>query len=333
MQALAQTVRAHNNKRHRRDALLPQYQINKQRADNPLIGLAADCLRIYEARIGKGLQPKGTELPTALAAMQTLTRIRKCQHDLTEVKHHLSHGGPNMSLEEMLKRVERLMKSGNNLDQAEALIDTLTKQIKHKVTVESSDGDGEDDWSEPADAKANGNNASLEDGEDGEDDEEDDSMGKASVNEFVRTHDSNNRPGKLKTSDHDTYRTKVQAMVDNISATENCSKPEALRRLRERHPDIVAGNPINKSAPMDFETAVEVEMRKGCSELVAQQRVMQMYGNLLPRTNITKGEVASAVLEDAADTIWKNDASLSRCESLRAARLANPSTFRRMQRV
>jgi hypothetical protein len=268
--------------------------------------------------------------------MQTLTTIRKMQHDLAEVER-FTKGAPMPSFEQMLKRAQMLLKSGD-LGGAEAITDRLMAAIKAKPSAADDDEYDESDGSNPS-----------MDAQDDEDDEEDDqdSVGKRltkdSVNAFVRTHDDNNRPGTLSSSKHPSSsnsRHKFLALVADIKNSHGVPASQAMALARQYHPGVfddyqkhAPTTNISKSAPMDFETAVEVEMRKGVTREVAGQRVMQMYGNLLPRTNIQKAEVAGAALEDIADQAWQSDAGLSRTEALRKARLENPTLFRRMQRT
>jgi hypothetical protein len=291
---------------------------------NPLVKLAHDSLLLYAGRVEKGLPLKGNELATAVTALGALRDIRKRAFDLTEAERQLEFSksaDTDTNEKEKSMNVSRL----NDLAKLEEELDELAKRLKHTVTVTSSDGDYEDESSPSLDAQNS-------DTDNSDDEEDDDDLEKASINEYVRTNDSANRPGKLKSSDHDSFRTKTQAMVDNISATEGCSKTEALRRLRDRYPNIVAGNPVTKSAPaVTFEDHVAAEMRKGCSEQVAAQRVMNAFGNTLPRTDIKKAEIAAAALEDIADDIWANS-DLDRCSALRKARLENKKLYKRAVR-
>jgi hypothetical protein len=276
---------------------------------NPLIQLAHDSLLLYSARMQKGLPPKGNELPTAVRALGALCEIRKRADTDTNI-------------------TEKSMIDLSKLDKLEKEVDEMLAKLKHKS---DEDGDGYEDVSNPA-ADASANSDSGDDDDTEENDDELDKVLKASVNAYVRTNDETNRPGKLKTSDHDNFKGKVEAMTANIAATENCSKTEALRRLRDRYPDVVAGNPVTKGAPAaTFEDHVAAEMKKGVTREVAGQRVMQMFGNTLPH-RITKADAAAFELEGLADDTWRSDGSLTRTEALRKTRLENPSLFRKMQR-
>jgi hypothetical protein len=241
-------------------------------------------------------------------------------------------GAPNMSFEEMLKRAQMLMKAGD-LTAAEALTEKLMTAIKAKPSAADDDEYDESDGSNPS--------MDAQDEEDDDDDEVDKRLSKDSVNAFLRTHDDANRPGQRPSSKHPSSsnsRHKFLGLVQDIKNSHGVPKTEAMAIARQYHPGTFADYQkvdatINKSAPATFEDHVAAEVRKGCSELVAQQRVVNAYGNTLPRTSIAKAEVAGAALEEIADQAWQSDAGLSRTEALRKARLENPTLFRRMQRT
>jgi hypothetical protein len=152
--------------------------------------------------------------------------------------------------------------------------------------------------------------------------------------EALQSNSETDRPGDLQTSDHGTWQAHAQRMVDHIAATENCSREEATRRLRQRYPEVASSHvPVAKSAPpMTFEDYVDLEvMRKGVTREIAGQRVAQAHGFTLPH-RISKADVASADFADAAEAVWQDDTSLSRTEALRKARLENPRLYKRMQR-
>src|SRR6516225_78242 len=100
---------------------------------------------------------------------------------------------------------------------------------------------------------------------------------------------------------------------------------------RTNFPDVFASyqehtKPVNKSAPPTYEDLVAAEMKKGCNFQTAAQRVAQLHGFRAfdNQTSFAKADVASAALENVADSLHQSDASLSRCEALRAARKARP---------
>jgi hypothetical protein len=240
----------------------------------------------------------------------------------------------------------------NSLDDLTRRLSNLTaeidKQLRHRVTIESHDGEDDGDGYDDGDYE-DVSNPSLEADDDSDEpdgdssynelpDDDEDHVGKRSINEYLREHDTSNRPGALKTSDHATYRTKTQAMVDNIASTENCSKTEAMRRLRERHPDVVNGNPVSKRAsePVTAEQLIAEQVARGFSPAMAKVRVAQMYGfRAFDHRDMSKRELASSLTEndllEKAQQHWEHG-ELSRCESLRKARLERPGLYRRMQR-
>jgi hypothetical protein len=124
-----------------------------------------------------------------------------------------------------------------------------------------------------------------------------------------------NRPGNLQQSDLSDWQDHAQRAIDGIAASEGCSREEATRRLRQSNPEVADGNPpMDKRAPMTFEDAVEIEMRKGVNAEVAGQRVAQAHGFTLPH-RITKGDNISFEFAKRAEDIWQADSSLSRTES------------------
>jgi hypothetical protein len=250
-------------------------------------------------------------------------------------------------IDRIAKNVEDITTQLNNLGRSH-----VNKALRHRVTVEShDDGDGYDGLDgDPADGDEgyeDVSNPSMEasdeerpgyaddelDDEDDEDDE--DEFDKRSINEVLRENDAANRPGARKTSDHSTWRTKAQAMVDHISHEEGCSKTEALQRLRSRYPDIANGNPINKSAPPSFEDLVNVEMRKGVNREIAAQRVVQLHGfNAFAggvSKRLVKGANAEFEFQKRVGQVMDAD-DVDASEATRRVRREDPSLYRALQR-
>jgi hypothetical protein len=234
------------------------------------------------------------------------------------------------------------------IDRVADEVDTIVKQLArlgrqdevrkaHRITFEHFD-DGEDPEEAAEDYGDGDSNPSLEASEaDGDYDEdgEDDELDKRSINEVVRTNDPSNRPGSRKTSDHSTWKTKTQAMVDHISRTENCPKTEALRRLRDRYPDIANGNPINKSAPPTFEDLVNSEMAKGVTREIAGQRIVQLHGYNAFAGGVSKRLVKGANAEYAfqkrvGEVMYEDDVDAA--EATRRVRKEDPTLFAALQR-
>jgi hypothetical protein len=246
----------------------------------------------------------------------------------------------------------------------------IDKQLRHRVTIESHDGDGYDD----ADYE-DVSNPSLEADDDSDEpddhnynelpDDDEDDLGKRSINEYLREHDSANRPGALEHSTHHSggHTTtaavraaaphKFDALVSHIQERDNCSRALALSRARQEHPDayrayqdFVASSPdseqysrrlIGKRGPLTYEDLCQIEMRKGVNAEVAAQRIAQAHGfRALDYRSLSKAAASSILAEDAllktANDIWSDDPTASRTDALRQARLASPSSYRRMQR-
>jgi hypothetical protein len=180
------------------------------------------------------------------------------------------------------------------------------------------------------------------DDEDDEDDE--DEVQKASQTDLINRNDSGNRPGALATSDHRQRRHKFEALVDKVQNEEGLPRSEAMAAARQRFPQVyrsyqahTAGtNNIGKSAPpATFDDLVNEQMAKGCNYEVAAQRVMQAHGSnaLRARPLAKRAHDLDDQFHKRAQDIWQADESLSRCESLRKARLSNKKLFEALQSV
>jgi hypothetical protein len=243
------------------------------------------------------------------------------------------------ALVRILKRAQtptELITMSTDLDRLTTACDDLIRKIDRALDLAEDDGnEGPPDM---YDSLPNG------DDEDVEDEEEDFADTGKRLRKFSNTYHQNtndeaNRPGGLQQHDHGTWHARVQAAVANIAATEGCGKEEALRRLRARQPQLVAGNPRNKSAPLTFEAEVEREIAKSggyLSPVVAKQRVLYARGaSVLDRsTRAAKAVDAEHDFIAKAGAIYEQSAgSISRCESLRAARHAAPGAFKRLQQT
>jgi hypothetical protein len=219
--------------------------------------------------------------------------------------------------------IERLAKQVDNLV---AEIDAVAK-AKHTYTFSHSTDDGNDgeiDASDPSLDDADAEN-SDDDEEDGED------VSKASINAVLRENDTDNRPGTLKHSDHTQPRHKFEALVSKIVNDQGIPRSQAMAYARQQYPDVYRsyqeftnGNSATtaKRAP----DLVEIEMRKGVTREVAQQRVAQLYGYRAfdtPDRLSKRADDAEYDLIAKANEVWA-DSGLSRCEALRETRLANP---------
>jgi hypothetical protein len=216
-------------------------------------------------------------------------------------------------------------------------VDSLISKITSALNDHGSDGEPEDMY----DSLPSVDDEDLEDG--GQDDEEEDgysmSVGKRSINEHLRSNDTSDRPGSLKASTHGSGRHgsgrhKFEALRDAIVNEGGVPKSQAMHLARQRHPDayddyVKEGNSMGKSAPMDFDGAVEAEMRKhSLTREVAGQRISQMFGSALPR-RIAKGEDANARFQKRVYDIADRD-GCDLTEATRRARFENPNLVRAM---
>jgi hypothetical protein len=232
-------------------------------------------------------------------------------------------------------------------------------------------GDGDSNPSmdaSEADDDENGNGNPGNDVDDDED-EEDNDLGKAErTAAYQATNSAADRPGALEHSTHRSAglgntpavqpsgRHKFTALSEKIAREENVSKTEAQSRARTRFPDVyrsyqdyLAGSSAqeqqssrnayrasySKRAPVTAEDYIAAEIRKGFSPEMAAQRVAQLHGfRAFDRVDaITKrSNDTAAMFEWTAEHHWCDDASLSRTDALRKARLENRKLFRRYQR-
>jgi hypothetical protein len=221
----------------------------------------------------------------------------------------------------------------SKLDELTGQVDQLISKITSALNDHGSDGEPEDMY----DSLPSG------DEEDPEDEEEQDgysmSVGKRSVNEHLRVNDSSDRPGSLKSSTHGNGRHKFEALRDAIVNEEGVPKTQAMHLARQRHPDLyddyVNGNGMGKRAS-SFEEMVRNEaLLKGCTPTVAAQRLLYQHGGqVLDRSSsIAKAVDAEGDFIAKAQAIYEQSGgAISKCESLRAARRAAPSAFKRLQR-
>jgi hypothetical protein len=226
----------------------------------------------------------------------------------------------------------------------DGIVSEIDKQLRHRVTIESHDGDdGEIDASDPSADDDYDNNPGEDDYLD---DEEDDTVQKATINAAVMRNDPTNRPGDLPSSSHTSSsnsRHKFDAQVDRLVNEEGLTRSEAMSQARARYPELYrsyvgSASFLNKAAPGSFESLVSEQMAKGCSTYEqAAQRVVQQYGyRALDRRDMRKSEaisvLAEAELMSKANDRWRDDPTLTRTDALRAARQDHPSLYRRMNR-
>jgi hypothetical protein len=279
------------------------------------------------------------------------------------IMKRVSSTEPTMRSSDMLKTAEQAMQRGD-LDTAEHWLDRLEK------AKAADDEDLEDDWSEPANAKADGNNASNDDEDDYEDDyedeDEDDALTKAErfadhVNMTAAVRPSRSARARGYDSQGDTYRTgisptvtqpkrhKFDSRVEFVQERDQCTRNEAQTRARQEFPSTFAdyqnhvarqrtsaqhvlrgGHFIGKRGPT-FEDLVSAEIRKGCNMEIASQRVAQAHGfRALDTRMLAKGESIVDRFQKRVDAVMYEE-GISAEDAMRKVRRASPHLFRMMQ--
>jgi hypothetical protein len=239
-----------------------------------------------------------------------------------------------------------------DLDQLTKRLDDVVreidKQLRHRVTIESHDGDddgSEIDASDPTTSDDGDNPGDYDDELDDGDEDVEDEFDKATINAAQMRNDPTNRPGDLATSDHPSSsnsRHKFETMTEKISNDKGIPKSEAMGLARQQYPELyrnyVGSADYLKAAPGSFEALVSEELAKGCSTYEqAAQRVVQQFGfRALDRRDMTKREATSVLAEDEllkrAGTLLEDGSVGSRTDALRAARQAHPTLYKRMNR-
>jgi hypothetical protein len=225
------------------------------------------------------------------------------------------------NIDELTKKVSDLV----------AEIDALAK-AKHVYTFSHDDGvDDEIDASDPSSEDTDAENS-----DDDEEDGDNTDLGKATINAAVMRNDPTYRPGALKESSHSQSTHKFEALVSKIVNEHGIPASQAQAYVRVNYPEVYhsyqqfSSDTTAKRAP----DLVEMEMRKGVTREVAQQRVAQLYGyrafDTPDRLN-KRADDAEYDLIAKANEVWA-DSDLSRCEALRETRLANPRLHRVLTR-
>jgi hypothetical protein len=149
--------------------------------------------------------------------------------------------------------------------------------------------------------------------------------------------------GKLIPTTTRPRSTEFDKRVEFIRDRDGTSKTEAMGRAREEFPDDYQRHQRShsddsisaqaKSAPVTFEDLVAIEMRKGCNENVAAQRVVTMYGGAVLRDRLSKSAAEiNDTFADVVEGIFDAE-GCSRTEALRKARLSSPLLFKALQNV
>jgi hypothetical protein len=272
--------------------------------------------------------------------------------------------------QELCLKAERLIAEGD-LDAATAAVRQFERVVKarHKVTVEHDDGDTEDDWSEPADAAGPNNNADGDDEDDSDDSEEDDDIpmktrkshqGNYTLTEGRHSNMQSSRPSAHAPSYSAVGQTaavqrparhKFDSRVDYIQQRDGCNKTTAMQRARQEFPETYTDyqgwhskqtaqqqqmsrsrvDSTSKRAPVYREDLIAAEMAKGCNAVVAEQRVMQMWGNAAPPSMITKGadDLVDQFQDRVLDVVEETGCSL--VEATQYVRKARPNLFKALR--
>jgi hypothetical protein len=266
--------------------------------------------------------------------------------------------------QELCLKAERLIAEGD-LDAATAAVRQFERVVKarHKVTVEHDDGDP-DDWSE--EATAPDGDGEDDSSDDSEDDEENDNVPMRAKKGFQQNYNlmdrghanmatprsSAHKPAYTGTSTTSATtaprRHKFDALVEKtMRENGGMSKTGAMQLCRRLYPEIFRDynsssaqiqqsarsgvNEYAKRAPVTFESLCEEEIRKGCTTLVqAQQRVIQMYGNAVPPSAISKGRDLTEVFQDEVESV-ADETGCSLVEASQYVRKARPNLFRAMR--
>jgi hypothetical protein len=204
----------------------------------------SDNFEVYGATNWKALMP--AREPTTI-----LKRVAKPMKETT----------PMNNLAQLQHDAERAINEGR--DDAEFLLSKFEKAVRHRVTVTShDDGDQEDDWSEPANARASGNNASDEDDDeedngdeqeepDDDDDEEDQPVRKAGFPYGTSNLGGSGRSGMYpglgsntgvypETQTNTPTTPKFLIRADRIRLRDGTSRNAALQQAKKEHPQDFA---------------------------------------------------------------------------------------------
>jgi hypothetical protein len=122
-------------------------------------------------------------------------------------------------------------------------------------------------------------------------------------------------------------RTKFDDRVDQVAHRDGVPKTVAMQRARKEFgADFIASQrqPIAKLAPqqqLSHEEAVAEEIAKGFSRTLAEQRVLDQYGNTLPRLRFAKAEaVLAAEINDCMTQEVEQVMRMEKCDRTEAMR-------------
>ena len=134
-------------------------------------------------------------------------------------------------------------------------------------------------------------------------------------------------PGKDEAKPH-----RFEAMIDMVAERYNVSKTVAASRARKEFPTLYEDyrNSVGVAKSSSYDQLVDDEIRKGCSAVVARQRVAYAHPELA-RDQIAKNASVSEFMS-AVDAIKKRD-GCSRVEAMIRARREQPAAYARFENV
>jgi len=180
------------------------------------------------------------------------------------------------------------------LDELERIVTELERELDKRERTYATD----EDWD-------NGTEADDEDDVDSADDDDD------------------------KQDDDDDDLDKVAA---RIAARSGRSKTESLSKARELRPDLYQ-KAQRGAAKKSFAQLVETEIAKGCSPIVAAQRVATLYPDIAARgDDIAKANDAVGRFLAKCNEVMQAR-GCSRTEAMQVVRRAHPREFSRFQNV
>jgi hypothetical protein len=135
-------------------------------------------------------------------------------------------------------------------------------------------------------------------------------------------------PGKGEAKPH-----RFEAMVDMIAERDGVSKPVAAGRARKEFPDLFDDyrNSVGVAKSSSYDQLVDNEIQKGCSVVVARQRVAYAHPELA-RESLAKSENGVAEFMTRVSEIKKRD-GCSRVEAMIRARREHPAAYARFENV
>jgi hypothetical protein len=183
-------------------------------------------------------------------------------------------------------------------------IDDLEKRLRAN--------DQENDWSELAD-----DTTDSDDEDDDSDSDSDDSDDES---------DDNTKRGRAPDL---AKATKFQSMVDLTAREQGVSKTEAARRVRQEYPDIAHG--YDDLTSKSYNSLVQAEIAKGCSPVVAAQRVCHLYPDAAQSAISKSADSDAARFMKVVIDIMQRD-RCSRTEAMTKARREDPARFAKYQK-